>query len=107
MIRILLACAGGFSTSMLVERMIEAARNESEEILIEATAEGRVEKVVNQVDVLMLGPQVGHLEKKFQEKYTDKAVKITTIPSLDYGMMNGEKVLQQALELHKQLQGGV
>ena len=107
MIRILLACAGGFSTSMLVERMKEAAQKESEDIMIEATAEGRVDKVVNQVDVIMLGPQVGHLEKKFQEKYADKPVKITTIPSMDYGMMNGEKVLQQALDLHKQLQGGV
>lgn len=107
MIHILLACAGGFSTSMLVERMKEAAQKKSEEIIIEATAEGRVDKVVNQVDIIMLGPQVGHLEKKFQKKYADNPVKITTIPSLDYGMMNGEKVLQQALDLHKQLQGGV
>lgn len=95
--RIMLACAGGFSTSMLVERMKDAAKAQNVDVEIEATAEGKLDKLVDQIDILLLGPQVGHMEAGFKAKFADKPVAISTIASIDYGMMNGEKVLNDAL----------
>jgi PTS system cellobiose-specific IIB component len=97
--KILLACAGGFSTSMLVERMRAAVTAQGLDISIEATAEGKLDKLVDQADIILLGPQVGHMEKTLKEKFAMKPVLIGTIASIDYGMMNGEKVLQDALSM--------
>jgi len=47
----------------------------------------------------MLGPQVRFLEKQFKDKLAPKNIPCTVIDMADYGMMNGEKVLNKALEL--------
>ncbi len=95
--KIVLACAGGFSTSMLVERMREAAKQQGLDVTIEATAEGSLDKIIDSCDIVLLGPQVSYMEASLKEKFSDKPVKISTIASIDYGTMNGEKVLKEAL----------
>lgn len=94
--KILLACAGGFSTSMLVERMKESAKNKGLEIVIDAAAESDIESQ-KPFDIIMLGPQMGHAEGELSKTYPD--IPVTTINMMDYGMMNGEKVLDAALKL--------
>ena len=102
--KIILACAGGFSTSMLVQRMITAAKAQMIDVEIEAIAEGKLDKYIDSTDILLLGPQVGYLEASLKEKYRGKKIAITTIVSIDYGMMNGEKVLNDAMALYASLQ---
>ncbi len=96
---ILLACSGGFSTSMLVERMKKVAKEKNLDVVIEATAESNIDIMVDNVDVILLGPQMAHAEQDLKKTY---AVPICTIDMFDYGMMNGEKVLNTALELIRQ-----
>ncbi|MDU5947283.1 MAG: PTS sugar transporter subunit IIB, partial [Paenibacillus macerans] len=50
-------------------------------------------------DVLLIGPQVGYLEGDFKAKYEPQGIKVSVINTMDYGMMNGEKVLANALAL--------
>ncbi|MBP2642965.1 MAG: phosphotransferase system cellobiose-specific component [Firmicutes bacterium] len=97
--RITLLCAGGFSTSMLVTRMEEAAQGKGLEVIIRAASESRFVEYENETDILLLGPQVGFLAEDFKKKYTGKGMKVAVIDSLDYGMMNGEKVLKDALDM--------
>lgn len=97
MVNITLVCAGGFSTSMLVTKMKEAAASKGIEADIRAMAEASFEKYEGQTDVLLLGPQIGFLEDEFKQKYPQLAVAV--IDMADYGMMNGEKVLTYAIEL--------
>jgi PTS system cellobiose-specific IIB component len=97
--RITLICAGGFSTSMLVANMEEVAKNKGIEVVIRATAESKFAEYENDTDVLLLGPQVGYLVDELKEKYASKGIKIALIDSIDYGMMNGEKVLNEALNM--------
>ncbi|MBW4081088.1 PTS sugar transporter subunit IIB [Paenibacillus sp. S150] len=94
--KILLACAGGFSTSMLVERMKEAARGRGIEIVIDAVAENDI-AAQKPFDIIMLGPQMGHAEGELAAEYP--SIPVTTIDMMDYGMMDGDKVLGTALEL--------
>ncbi|MEF9704188.1 hypothetical protein RBH45_22375 [Escherichia coli] len=58
--KILLVCAAGMSTSMLVKRMIDHANAISLEVNISALAiaeaKGKIKN--NEVDVVLLGPQV-------------------------------------------------
>lgn len=95
--QITLVCAGGFSTSLLVTRMEAAAKAKGVEVVIRATAESKFKAFESETDVLLLGPQVSFLADEFKAKYKD--IKVGVIDSIDYGMMNGEKVLENALNM--------
>lgn len=94
MVNITLICAGGFSTSMLMNKMKEAAAKKGVDVEIRAMAESNFEKFDGPTDVLLLGPQVGHLLDQYQNK--SENIKVSVIDMMDYGMMNGEKVLEDA-----------
>ena len=97
--KILLACAAGFSSSMLVERMKAYADQEQLDAFIGAVYEESINKIIDQTDILLLGPQINHMEKMLQEKYKNHKVKISVIDSMDYGLMDGKKVLEKALKI--------
>jgi len=94
---ITLVCAAGMSTSLLVNKMKEAAKKLSYEAEIQAISKDKLPEVIGQTDVLLLGPQIGYMEHEFKSKYADQNIPIFVINTVDYGMMNGEKVLQQAI----------
>jgi len=97
----MLVCVAGMSTSLLVSKMQKAAQDQNIEADIYAIAEGEVEKVLatKMPDVLLLGPQVRYLKGSFEKKFKDMNFAIDVINMADYGMMNGENVLKQALTL--------
>lgn len=95
---IVLACAGGMSTSLLMTKMQAAA--EARGIAIEIQAIGvNVERIneITEKDVVLLGPQVRFQEKGLKEKFPDLPIQV--IDMRDYGMMNGENVLNTAIDL--------
>ncbi|MCI9048825.1 MAG: PTS sugar transporter subunit IIB [Coprobacillus sp.] len=94
---ILLVCAAGMSTSLLVNRMNDAAKAKGIELNIEAHPVGSIDSYGEQADVILLGPQVRYELKNVQKSYPDKPVEV--IQMQDYGMMNGAKVLDRALQL--------
>lgn len=96
--RILLVCGAGMSTSLLVTKMQKAAKERGIEVEIAATSGESIDKEIENVDVLLLGPQIRYKEDEFKKKYGDK-FPIEVIDPMDYGMMNGEKVLDFALKL--------
>lgn len=92
--KILLACAGGFSTSMLVRKMQDAAIAQGLDLEILAVAEENIYEHLDS-DVLLLGPQIGH---KLDELKEELSFPVFVVDMMDYGMMNGEKVLNEVLE---------
>ncbi|MFJ7950064.1 PTS sugar transporter subunit IIB [Lysinibacillus sp. NPDC096418] len=98
---IMLVCVAGMSTSLLVSKMQKAAQEQNIEADIYAIAESEVDKVLadKEADVLLLGPQVRYLKGTFEKKYKQLNLPIEVINMADYGMMNGENVLKQALKL--------
>lgn len=91
---IVLVCSLGMSTSMLVEKMRESAKQTDVEVNIKAISENDLHSKMD-IDIAMLGPQISHLEDSIKEKLT---VPVVTIDMTDYGMMDGEKVLNRALK---------
>ncbi|MCM8712005.1 PTS sugar transporter subunit IIB [Clostridium sp. SYSU_GA19001] len=96
---ITLICAAGMSTSMLMARMQEAANKQGIEVKIIAMSESKFEDYNEPTDVLLLGPQIAYLEDEIKEQYEPKGIKVSVINMMDYGTMNGEKVLNDALAL--------
>ena len=100
-ITIMLACAAGMSTSLLVTKMQAAADEKGLDAEIFAVPAQEVDDIIleKKVDVLLLGPQVRYLLDQFTEKLAQKNIPVGVIPMVDYGMMNGSKVLALAEEL--------
>ena len=92
MIRIMLACAGGMSTSLLMNKMKEEADNRGLEVSVEAIGEKTLEQHLGEFDVLLLGPNV--------KKILAGKIPFDVIDMRDYGLMNGEKVLAAALKMY-------
>ncbi|EJT6502780.1 PTS sugar transporter subunit IIB [Clostridium perfringens] len=103
-VTIMLVCAAGMSTSLMVEKMKKAAENKGIEADIFAVSAGEADNYleIKKVDVLLLGPQVRFMKSKFEEKVEQYNFALDIIPMVDYGMMNGEKVLDQAINLLNQ-----
>lgn len=97
--KILLCCAAGMSTSMVVQRMEKAAKEKN--IAVEINAVGLdeyVEQIAN-YDCCLLGPQIKYKLVDFKPLADELNKPIAVINTMDYGMMNGEKILAEALSM--------
>lgn len=88
--KIVLVCAAGMSTSMLVKKMQEAAKADNYECTIEAHPIAEVEEVGKDADIILLGPQVRFQLAKVKEMVNCPA---EAIDMTAYGTMNGKKVI--------------
>ncbi len=86
------------STSLLVNKMNDAAKEKGIEIEIFALPVSECESVANEVDIVLLGPQVRY-QKPQVDKIIDGRVPVEVIDMRDYGTMNGMAVLEKALSL--------
>lgn len=94
-----LFCAAGMSTSLMVNKMKDAAREMGIEADIEAAPEANMDKETNGIDVALLGPQVRYKLAEAKKICGPKNVVVDVIPMMDYGTMNGKNVLNFALKL--------
>nr|WP_280174240.1 PTS sugar transporter subunit IIB [Pantoea septica] len=92
-----LMCSAGMSTSIMVKNMTEAAANTGAEVVIKAIPEQALNDHLAETDIILLGPQVRFLQGKVQA--AAKNIPVSVIDTMDYGMMNGEKILRQALDI--------
>ena len=65
MTKIILCCSAGMSTSLLVTKMQAAAKEQGIETAIQAKSEAEVKNHEDEMDVLLLGPQVRFLLKDY------------------------------------------
>ncbi|MCI8864446.1 MAG: PTS sugar transporter subunit IIB [Lachnospiraceae bacterium] len=98
-----LFCAAGMSTSVLVNKMQEAAKEKGKDADIAAFPIQEMDRMIGagNIDVALLGPQVGFQLKKAKEICDPHGVPVDVIPAADYGMCNGMNVLKFAYKLAK------
>ena len=99
--KILLCCSAGMSTSLLVTKMKKAAEEKGIDVEINAVALELFDENLLKYDVFLLGPQVKKKKNDFQKKADEYNKKVEVINMVDYGTMNGAKVLDFALNLIK------
>ena len=95
---IMLCCAAGMSTSILVKKMQDAADKQGldHEIFACPASKADVKLQGQQIDCVLLGPQVRYMLDDFQKKLTGTDIPVEVIDMVAYGMMDGQKVLDQA-----------
>jgi len=99
---ILLICSAGMSTSLLVTKMEKAAQEAGIECKIFAFPFSEAPRVLEEVDCILLGPQV-----RFQRSAIEKMaagrkagpIPVDVIDMRDYGTMNGKAVFEKALKM--------
>jgi len=101
MIGIKLFSASGMSTSILADKMNEAAKIKGVDAEIIALPESQIDRYLDSMDVALLSPSIGYLLGKVKQLCKPKGIPIEVIPMSHYGMMEGAKVLDLALSLIK------
>ena len=95
--QILLVCNAGMSTSMLVKKMHKVRLNVGLKFLSKQNPITEAKKNIHEADVILIGPQIRYELPAVKEIAGD--IPVDAIDMRDYGMMNGPKVLDQALAL--------
>lgn len=98
---IMLVCAAGMSTSMLVQKMQKEAEKQKldRDIFAVSTSEADQKIESDNIEVLLLGPQVRFKKDEYTKKCSEKDIPVAVIEMRDYGTMNGENVLNTAEQL--------
>ena len=89
---IILACVGGLTTSMLVERINEVIHRDQLDYSFYSIGITSMNNLKN-IDVLLLSPQLAYLEEKAKASLQ---VPVAVISDEDFELMRGEEVLRQA-----------
>jgi len=99
MIRILIVCSWGMSTSLLVDSMLAAAAEHRYAISVEALSAGEYAAQVDECDIILIAPQIRHLRKSIEKLAASAGKPVALIEPFHYATMNGQAVLQQVLHL--------
>lgn len=100
MIKIMLACSAGMSTSLLVTKMEKAAKENDIDAKIWAISEVNLKNEIEKCDILLLGPQVRYIIGKATEMAKPYNIPVEVINMMDYGKCNGKAILDRAMELY-------
>ena len=96
---IVLCCAAGMSTSILVQRMKDAAQKKGIEVSIKAVPVAEFKDNIDTADIVLLGPQVKYEHATLQAIAEPMGKTVAVIDMMDYGMMKGDVVLEKALKM--------
>jgi len=100
---IYLVCNAGMSTSILVRKMQEVAEKQGlADLKIEAFSVEILDEKVNSADVILIGPQIRHMVNDVK-KVVAGHCPVAVIDMRDYGMLKGQKILDDALKLVQNL----
>lgn len=101
MIKILLCCAGGFSSSAMAEKVKKDIINKGmqEEVSIEFSPFSMAAREFHDIDIMFVCPHQKFRIKEYNDKYVKNQVPIYLIPPKIYGRMNIEDVYQDAIDI--------
>lgn len=90
--KIYLFCSAGMSTSLLVAKMREVAKQMNYDAEIIAYAVSEIDRYGANADIILLGPQVRFKLKSIEAKFPNIPVRLMDIQ--DYGRINGENIIK-------------
>ena len=99
MVKIVLLCSSGMSTSILVQKMKKAAEKIGFETDISAHSITEAKEVGSQADIVLLGPQVRFNLSAVQTDLPEVPVEVIDMRA--YGTMDGPAVIKMVKEVLK------
>lgn len=95
---VLVCCAGGASSSLLVWHMQRAADEANLHVRVQFSGVGRGKFLLDRADCVLIAPQVRFAEKEIEE-FNDRHIPVGHIPWQRYGRMDGRSIMAQAVGL--------
>ena len=99
--KIVLCCAGGFSTTMLMDSMKKTVKNSAklkeEDFSFVAIPVDLLESEIDGCDVLLIGPQIAHKVDYIKPIIEPKNIPYVVVDKDTYGNMDGATTLKMAL----------
>lgn len=95
--KVLLICAGGMSTSILMKKMEKYAGDNQFALKIEAVGIAAYEEVFKDYDIILLGPQVSYKKAEIQAA-TQKPIDV--IAAYDYAIGNAANIFKQVDKIY-------
>lgn len=102
MFRILLACGIGASTGFMAANMRKAAKAQGLDVTIHAVSKSQVPEYADKIDLLLLGPHFSAEVPKYQNMLKDHKVKVTSIDPDNYAALDGEAILEDAIDFYNE-----
>lgn len=97
--KILLVCAGGMSTSILMKKMETYWKEQGEELEIKAVGLSEYQDVCQSYDIVMVGPQVSYRLKEIKDNTN---LSCAAIESFDYAVANCPNIMKLAKKLYSE-----
>lgn len=102
MYNIVVCCVSALSSSILVSKMKKAAKDINFNCLIWTVGEAGLDLAYGDADVILLAPQVRHVLPKLEaQTRANHQVPVIAISDIDFGKMDGEAILQSAINAIK------
>lgn len=93
---VLLVCAGGMSTSILMKKLQQYRDEHGAAGQIKAVSLSAYEDVYQDYDVILMGPQVAYRQSEVQ---TATGLPVAAIPPLDYAVGDSAHIFELAASL--------
>ncbi len=100
-IKVILVCAAGMSSSLLEEKIRQAASSAGKDMdlrAVDSTRMGLWDYEKDSVDVILVAPQVRFTKRGIIKQSEPHGVIVQDIDTVAYGMVDGEKIFAQVLE---------
>jgi PTS system cellobiose-specific IIB component len=97
--KIALICEHGASTGLCAQKMIAAAKTMGIEAEIAPYSVTQMDALLKTMDILLVGPQLSYRLESLKSAYPEQAGKFAAINPMDFGMMDGAKILKDAVAL--------
>lgn len=94
--KILLVCAGGFSTSILVKKIEEWADKNGEDIQINSAGKEEYKEIWEDYDCILTGPQISY---SMDDIKAEVSIPVAGMEPMDYALGNAENVVQLAKKI--------
>ena len=91
--KIMLLCAGGMSTGILMKKMEKWAQENGTDLEVKAYGVNGYQSHVSEYDLILLGPQISYKEKEVRESVS---IPVAQIAPMDYALGNVEVIMAQA-----------
>lgn len=96
MIKVLMVCSGGMSSSLVVNTIKKEAEKENIQINIKSVGTGEfIDEVKEDWDLVLVAPQVRHRLPVFEEQAKEEGIPIELIPPQSYSPLGGRKLIVQ------------
>lgn len=90
---IFIFCNAGMSTSILEKGIAKELKSQNRERLVRAYDVSKINKVVESGDVILLGPQIGHMNKQITEEHPSNIV--IQLEMLEFGTMDYKGIIKK------------